>query len=291
MAPTFGIKASQQFAPLADQQQVWRLADDAGFDSIWLFDHFLPMSRTGRSGDILEAWTLLAGLAATTTRIRIGTLVTGNVYRHPGVLAKMAVTVDHLSGGRLEMGIGAGGDDEADRMLGIAPSSARERIERLDEACRVLKLLWTEPVSSFAGKHYQLVDAQADPKPVQRPGPPIWIGSSGERYGLRVVAEHADVWLNSSRAAQDPDELVRLQHLSEVLDRHCADVGRDPAAIRRAVQVALPADDDEILRVTERLLGAGFTDIVLMPIAGGIPQVEQAANLLPKLRDLGPSGS
>jgi F420-dependent oxidoreductase-like protein len=284
---TFGVKASQQLAPLADQRAVWRAAEDGGFDSVWLFDHFLPMSRGARTGDILEAWTLLAALAATTSRIRIGTLVTGNHYRHPGVLAKMAVTVDQVSGGRLEVGLGAGGDPEADRMLGIPDEPARVRIERLDEACRVLDLLWTQPVANFDGAHYRLVDALADPKPVQRPRPPLWIGSSGERYGLRVVAEHADVWLNASRRADDPDELAHLAHLGEVLERHCADVGRDPAAIRRGVQLVLPAADDEILRSVERLLGAGFTDVVLMPAAGGLRQVEQAAGLLPKLRGLG----
>jgi alkanesulfonate monooxygenase SsuD/methylene tetrahydromethanopterin reductase-like flavin-dependent oxidoreductase (luciferase family) len=283
---TFGLKASQQHAPLADQRAVWRLAEDGGFDSIWLFDHFLPMSRTARTGDILEAWTLLAALAQATDRIRIGTLVTGNLYRPPGVLAKMAVTVDHLSGGRLEMGIGAGGDAEADRMLGIAPAPARLRIERLDEACQVLRLLWTEPVASFAGRHYQLVDALADPKPVQPGGPRIWIGSSGERYGLRVVAERADVWLNASMAAADPAELARLTHLSAVLDRHCADVGRDPATIRRAVQVFQPADDDETLRAAERLVDAGFTDVVVAPV-GGLRQAERAVGLLPRLRELG----
>jgi alkanesulfonate monooxygenase SsuD/methylene tetrahydromethanopterin reductase-like flavin-dependent oxidoreductase (luciferase family) len=283
---TFGLKASQQHASLADQQEVWRLADDGGFDSIWLFDHFLPMSRTARTGDIFEAWTLLAAMAQATSRIRIGTLVTGNLYRHPGVLAKMAATVDHISGGRLEMGIGAGGDAEADRMLGIPPESARVRIERLDEACQVLRLLWTSPVAQFAGRYYQLVDAQSDPKPVQRPGPPIWIGSSGERYGLRVVASRADVWLNASMAAGDPDELGRLTHLSSVLDRHCVDVGRDPSAIRRAVQFRQPADASETLRVCERLVGAGFTDIVLMP-TGGLRQVESAVSLLPELRSLG----
>jgi alkanesulfonate monooxygenase SsuD/methylene tetrahydromethanopterin reductase-like flavin-dependent oxidoreductase (luciferase family) len=160
------------------------------------------------------------------------------------------------------------------------------RIERLDEACRVLRLLWTEPEASFDGRHYRLVAARSDPKPVQRPGPPVWIGSSGPRFGLRVVAEHADVWLNASMAAAEPAELARLAELSAVLERHCADVGRDPSTIRRAAQLFLPEDDDQALRGAERLVGAGFTDVVLIP-SGGAARAERAAALLPKLRELG----
>lgn len=279
---TFGLKASQQHSSIENLRQIWRTADDGGFDNLWLFDHFVPMGPT-RAGDIFEAWTLLAAMAEVTRHVRIGSIVTGNVYRHPGVLAKMAVTVDHLSSGRLIMGIGAGGDDYADAMLGIPARPAPERIERLDEACQVLKLLWTEQTATFAGKHYHLEHAESDPKPIQRPHPPIWIGSSGERYGLRVVARHADVWVN---ATMNPD-VAELTRLSQVLDRHCEDVGRDPATIRRATQVVLPADADETMRVAESLVQAGFTDVVFMPFFGGLPLVEATVALLPKLHALG----
>jgi F420-dependent oxidoreductase-like protein len=277
---TFGVKASQQHATIADVRQLWTTVDEAGFDSCWLFDHFVPMGRV-RSGDIFEAWTLLAAMAQLTRRVHLGTVVTGNIYRHPGILAKMAVTVDHVSGGRLVMGIGAGGDEYADRMLGLPAYPARERIERLDEACQALKLLWTQETVTFAGRYYQLNQAVSDPKPVQRPHPPIWIGSSGEQRGLRVVARHADVWMNASLRPDDLDELTRL---SRVLDRHCADVDRDPATVRRAVQFPLPADPDETMRAVERYVRAGFSDILFM---AGLARVEAVATLLPKLRTLG----
>jgi F420-dependent oxidoreductase-like protein len=264
-------------------RQLWTIADEGGFDSCWAFDHFAPMGRV-RTGDIFEAWITLAAMAQATQRVRIGTLVTGNIYRHPGVLAKMAVTVDHLSAGRLTMGIGAGGDDYADTMLGIPSPPVRERIERLDEACQLLKLLWSEEVATFTGKHYHLAQAVCDPKPVQHPRPPIWIGSNGERYGLAVVAKHADVWITASMNPEDVDELTRV---SGVLDRHCEAIGRDPGTIRRAVQFPLPAEPDETTRAVERYVRAGFSDIVFMPFHGGPALVEATATLLPKLRTLG----
>jgi F420-dependent oxidoreductase-like protein len=280
---TLGLKTSQQHSTIDDLREIWTVADEGGFDSCWLFDHFAPMGRV-RKGDIFEAWTLLAAMAQATRRLRVGTIVTGNIYRHPGILAKMATTVDHVSGGRLIMGLGAGGDDYADTMLGLPAYPARERIERLDEACQVLKLLWTEETVTFTGRHYHLEDATSDPKPVQRPRPPIWIGSSGERYGLRVVAEHADVWINASMRWDDVAELTRL---SQVLDRHCEDIGRDPASVRRAVQFPLPGDPEETIRAVERYLRAGFSDLVFMPFEGGLPRVEATAAILPRLRALG----
>jgi F420-dependent oxidoreductase-like protein len=277
---TFGLKASQQRATMDTLRRMWSIADEGGFDSCWAFDHFVPMGRD-RTGDIFEAWTTLAAMAAATRRIRVGTLVTGNIYRHPAILAKMAVTVDHVSAGRLVMGIGAGGDPDADTMLGLPSYPARERLERLDEACQVLQLLWTEETVTFHGKHYHLDGALADPKPVQRPRPPIWIGSSGERYGLRVVARHADVWMNAS---MNPEDVAELTRLSRVLDRHCEEIGRDPVTIRRGVQFPLPAGADETMRAVERYVQAGFSDILFMPIGVGLPEIEATAALLPKLR-------
>lgn len=285
-ALTFGLKLPQQHTSLDTLRRVWTVADEAGFDGAWVFDHFAPMGRV-RTGDVFEAWTLLAAMAQATTRLRMGALVTGNTNRHPAVLAKMASTVDHLSGGRLDMGIGAGGDGYVDTMLGLPRIPARERIQRLDEACEVLTLLWSAPLANYDGTFYQLTDAEHEPKPVQRPRPPIWIGSSGERHGLRVVAKHADVWINANRSGA---EVAELQRLGRVLDRHCADVGRDPADIRRAIQFRLPPEPDDLLRETERYVEAGFTDIILMQYQVGdaaLGSAEAAADVLPKLRGLG----
>src|SRR5262245_8912593 len=203
---------------------VWRIADESGFDHVWNFDHFAAIAGDP-AGDVLEGWTRLGALAEATSRLRIGCMVTGNTYRHPGVLAKMAVTVDHLSNGRLEMGIGAGWAEIEHTTLGLEfGASPGRRIAWLDEACRVMKLLWTEERASFEGQRYRLDGAYGNPKPVQRPWPPLWIGGRGERRTLRVVAEHADVW----NTGDEPEEVARL---SGVLDRHCADVGRDPSEI------------------------------------------------------------
>jgi F420-dependent oxidoreductase-like protein len=284
--PRFGLKPSLQSNSAEALQRTWAIADEGGFDTCWVFDHFAALGPD-RTIDVFEAWTMLAAMAQATRRVRIGTLVTGNSHRHPGMLAKMAVSVDHLSGGRLELGIGAGGDEMVHDMFGLPLGSVRERIEALDEACRILELLWTEPRVSFSGRHYQLDGAVANPKPVQRPRPPLWVASSGERRGLRVVAEHADVWINANPPGEDPAELARL---GGVLDRHCEAIGRDPDTIRRAVQLRLPDDADEALRTVERHVRAGFTEVVLMIFGGGdegVAAAEAAAELLPKLRSLG----
>jgi alkanesulfonate monooxygenase SsuD/methylene tetrahydromethanopterin reductase-like flavin-dependent oxidoreductase (luciferase family) len=199
----------------------------------------------------------------------------------------MAVTVDHLSGGRLEMGLGAGGDVPVDAMLGLPNDPIPTRIDALSEACRLMKLLWVEPTATFDGRHYRLEEAFANPKPVQRPHPPLWMGSSGERRGLRVVAEHADVWIPATMPGEDPAELRRL---SGVLDQHCAEICREPSTIRRAAQVRLPADADEAMRTVEAHLDAGFDDVILMLFDGGaqgLAAAETAVDLLPRLRELG----
>lgn len=282
----FGLKNSLQGNTAEALRRAWAIADDAGFDTCWGYDHFAALGPD-RTVDVFEAWTTLAAMAQATSRVRIGTMVTGNSHRHPGMLAKMAVTVDHLSGGRLEMGIGAGGDEMVHEMFGLPLGPVRERIEALDEACRILELLWTQPRVTFSGRHYRLDGAVANPKPVQRPRPPLWIASSGERFGLRVVAEHADVWINANQPGEDPAELVRL---GGVLDRHCEAIGRDPDTIRRAVQLRLPDEPDEALRTVEHYVRAGFTEVIVMIFGGGdesIAASEATAELLPKLRSLG----
>ncbi|GIM95711.1 LLM class flavin-dependent oxidoreductase [Paractinoplanes toevensis] len=274
---TIGWKASQQHFTIDEYRELWARVDDSGLDSCWVFDHLRPMGRD-RTGDIFEAWTILAAMAQATRRVRLGTLVTGNGYRHPALLAKMASTVDHLAGGRLDVGLGAGGDPEADTMAGLPEVPARTRVDRLDEAAQVLRLLWDTPVAHFDGTHYRLTGAVSDPKPVQRPLP-LWMASNGERRGLRAVARRADAWLTAT-FDDEPGDLVRLM---TILDRNCRDAGRDPATLRRGVQFPLAAQPDDTLRAAERFVAAGFTDLILMPRGAGL---EQAVALLPRLREL-----
>jgi alkanesulfonate monooxygenase SsuD/methylene tetrahydromethanopterin reductase-like flavin-dependent oxidoreductase (luciferase family) len=156
----FGLKLSQH-APIEDYRYAWRVADDAGFEHCWVMDHFATIGGA-EDGDIFEAWTMQAAMAVATRRTRVGCMVTGNTYRHPGELAKMAVTVDHLSGGRLEFGIGAGWAELEHTMFGLELGRPGERLDRLEEACRIVRSLWTEPRTTFAGRYYTITDAVAD---------------------------------------------------------------------------------------------------------------------------------
>lgn len=277
----FGLKLSGQGTTVEELREVWRIADAAGFDHCWNFDHFAALGADPEL-DVLEAWTILAAMAEATARVRIGCMVTGNTYRHPAVLAKMAVTVDHLSGGRLEFGIGAAWAEREHAMLDLEFGTVGRRIDRLDEACRMLKLLWTQGRSDFDGRHYQLSDAIANPKPLQRPHPPIWIGGSGERKTLRVVAEHADVWNAPGGPAAE------VARLSGILDRHCADVGRDPGEIRRSVQFRFEGDAESATRTVQEYVNAGMHDVIFMLMGGRAREhAERAADLLPRLAELG----
>ncbi len=275
-----GLKLSQQVHPIEAQREAWRTADEAGFDHIWPFDHLIALGNDPTKL-IFDGWTILGAVAENTKRTRIGLNVTGNLYRHPGLLAKIAVTVDHLSGGRLEMGMGAAWNEPEFQMYGLPFPSAADRIRMLDEACRVLKALWTEERATFKGRFYQLDAAIAEPKPIQKPHPPIWIGGSGPKRTLRVVAKHADVW---DASAPTPDQ---RHALVKILDEHCAKVGRDPATIRRSHQIRVDEEDDA-LRIGESALRAGFTELLVFPFAGGDLRsgVERAARLLPRLRAL-----
>jgi F420-dependent oxidoreductase-like protein len=226
----FGIKTAQQKTSYEDILRVWLEADSIpSIEHAWAFDHFIPLGPDP-TGPQLEGWTLLGALAARTERLRLGLMVTGNTYRHPAVLAKIGATVDVISHGRLDFGIGAGWNELESNMYGIPLYAPGERIRRLDEACEMIKRLWTEPVANFDGRYYQLKDARCEPKPVQKPYPPFVIGGSGEQLTLRVVAKHANIW-NFVGGSVDT-----FRHKIEVLEGHCAAVGRDPSTIERSIQ-------------------------------------------------------
>jgi F420-dependent oxidoreductase-like protein len=255
---SFGIKTAPQHATYEDIVRVWRAADRTPvFEHAWDFDHFIALGPDP-TAPCLEGWTLLAALAAQTERLRVGVMVTGNTYRHPAVLANMGATVDIISHGRLDFGIGAGWNEPEHTAYGIPLYPAGERLRRLAEACEVIRLLWTEPVASFAGQYYQLREARCEPKPIQRPYPPFVIGGSGERMTLRVAAQYASIW---NFGGGSVDDFLRKMH---VLDEHCAAVGRDPAAVTRSVQLHVDPADLGAARDTLRdFIGAGATHLIL----------------------------
>jgi len=242
---------------VAQHQLLWpelaervQFAETARFDGAWIFDHFTPLYGD-RNGPCLEAWTLLAGLAAITSRIRLGVLVTGITYRHPSVLATEAITVDHISRGRVELGLGAAWHQPEHEELGIPFPPLKERAQRLEEGVQVIRLLMTKDRATFKGRHYQLAGASYHPKPVQRPHPPIWIGASGEQLMLPIVARQADAW----HAFGSEDSMARK---SRLLDQLAENAGRDPKAILRSASLSLSRPWDQVRRRAAQLRAAGF---------------------------------
>lgn len=227
-------------------------AEEAGFDGAWVFDHFKPLYGTG-PGPCLESWTLLAGLAAATTRIRLGVLVTGMTYRHPSVLAAEAVTVDQISGGRLELGLGASWFEREHLELGIPFPRTAERVDRLVEGIEVVRRLMTADGVSFAGDHYRLKRATYRPRPVQRPYPPLWIGASGEQRMLPLVGRVADAW----HCFASGDDYARKW---EIVADAAEKAGRDPDAILRSAQLSLSEPWDAVRKAAagHRANGVGY---------------------------------
>jgi F420-dependent oxidoreductase-like protein len=252
----FALKTAPEKTTWDDMLAMWRAADEIElFESAWSFDHFEPVYGE-RSQPCLEGWTTLAALAQATERIRVGVLVTGTPYRHPAVLANMAAAVDIVSGGRLELGLGAGWHETEARAYGIDLLPVRARMDRFDEACDVIVGLLREPRFSYAGEHFRIDAAYCEPKPVQRPHPPVCIGGSGERRTLRTAARVAQHW---NYLGGPVDEFVRLRG---VLDGHCRALGRDPAEVTTSahlwVDPSAPVDPGALAAEAERYAGAGL---------------------------------
>jgi alkanesulfonate monooxygenase SsuD/methylene tetrahydromethanopterin reductase-like flavin-dependent oxidoreductase (luciferase family) len=226
-----------------------------GFHALWLFDHLYGPGFP--DADAYEGWTLASVLLAKTTRLRVGHLVNCNNFRHPALLAKMATSLDVLSAGRLEFGIGSGSYEIEHQQAGLTWGSARERTERLAEALEIVTRMFSSPRTTFAGKHYTVDDLPNLPGPVQQPRPPVHIGGAGPKLTLPLVARYADVWNVPTYA------LDKLDELSAVLDAECEQIGRDPSEITRSIEAVLvtaPAESlDSAISVGRRRYGGpGF---------------------------------
>jgi len=232
----FAIKTSPQYTTWSDMLDTWRAADQIDlFESAWNFDHFYPINVPDTTGPCMEGWVTLTALAQATSRIRIGCMVNGVVYRHPAVLANMASALDIVSGGRLELGLGAGWNEEECKAYGIRLGSLKERFDRFDEACECIVGLLTQETTTFSGQYFQLTDARNNPAGQQKPHPPICIGGNGPKRTLAAVARWAQHW---NYAGMDVAGFVEKK---AILAEHCDRIGRDAAEIRTSVHVVYDA--------------------------------------------------
>jgi F420-dependent oxidoreductase-like protein len=273
----FGLDITQHQLAWDEIVRRARLAEDAGLDGVWVFDHFKPL-YADPMGPCLEAWTLLAGLARETERVRLGTLVTGMTYRWPSILAAEVITVDHLSGGRVECAVGAAWNEPEHRALGIEFPSVSERMDRLEEGVQVLRKLFTEDDVTFEGKYFRLENATFHPRPIQQPSPPIWIGGTGRRRTLPAVGRYADAWHGW---AEDPAE---YREMSAIVDRAAEDAGRDPGSILRASSLSISEPWDEVRQAYAWMASAGIGYLVISWPGEGEPRVREfLEEILPSL--------
>ncbi|MFN0074643.1 MAG: TIGR03560 family F420-dependent LLM class oxidoreductase [Chloroflexota bacterium] len=277
-SPSFGVQLPQQHRTWTQILDEWKRAEDLGFDTAWNWDHFVPLSGD-TNGLSMEAWTLLAGIAAQTSRIRLGTLVTSTTYRNPAVLAKQVVTVDHISNGRLILGIGAGWHQQEHQHYGIVFPSAKERVDRFEESIAILDALMREDHPTFKGAYYTLNKAPFSPSVVQKPRVPILVGSSGTRM-LRSVARYGDAWHTFG-----PPE--KIAERGALLGRYCQEIGRSPAEIRWSVTLsgdALRSPDRfkqavasyAKIGASEFLLEGGDWDALQRIAEGAIPEIRSS---------------
>jgi len=228
----FGIASGQQLYEWTQLLELWKTADQLGYDSLWVSDHLYAILVPEPSEPTFEGWTTLSALSQQTSRARLGALVNCNGFRNPCLTAKMAATVDHASGGRFILGIGAGWYELEHRSLGFEFKATRERLRALDESCRIIKSMFTQDKTTFHGEHYNAINAVCSPKPIQTPHPPLLIAGQGEKILLRIVAEHADMW-NTQGSPE------RMRHLIEVMRRHGDTLGRDVGEIEKTVAIPL----------------------------------------------------
>jgi len=255
--------------PWAEVASRARLADQLGFTGIWGFDHFQPMYGDG-PGECFEGNTTLAALTGLTDHVRLGLLVTGMTYRHPSVFAAEAITIDHASGGRLDLSYGAAWFDKEHTELGIPFPQLKERVDAFEEAVQIVRGLLTTDAFTFDGKHFQVKDATLLPRPVQQPHPPIWIGASGEKRMMPIAARYADVWHCFGPPSYLTAKSSRLSAMAEA-------AGRDPATIRRAASLSIEADLDGVARLVDEWEAAGFDYLVCMWPSEGQALVERFA--------------
>ncbi len=255
----FGVQVVPQHTTYADILQTMREADDLGFDTGFLFDHFVPI-MSDPNGPCFEGWTLLSAMAAQTKRMRVGLLVTGNTYRNPALVAKMAATVDHVSNGRVILGLGAAWFELEHTAYGIPFYTTGERAKRLGEAVEVIKLLLTQPKSSFNGKYYQLKDALCEPKPVQKPHIPLLIGGVGPKRIQPLAAKHADIW--HFFPSKDED----VKPMCQKFDALCQQAGRDPGQVEKSMSLRaqhLTGSTEEVRGRVQSFVDAGVRHVIV----------------------------
>jgi alkanesulfonate monooxygenase SsuD/methylene tetrahydromethanopterin reductase-like flavin-dependent oxidoreductase (luciferase family) len=291
----FGVVVLQDF-PFQELVELWQKFESLGFDSTWVADHFVNYAHP--DSPWLDGWSALAGLAGHTSKIRIGTLVTSIPFRHPAILARQAMTVDHISNGRLEIGIGAGAPGSVDpsyAMTGIEDWSFKERAERLKEQVEIVDTLLRNIKSSYEGKYYKLKDAIMAPGPVQKPRPPLVVAAH-VKASLRVAAEYADTWVSYGADFGSPIELVvdKTNKRIAYLDKYCEKIGRDPGSIRKSLLLfgaeanTAFASEEMFTEIVERYTTLGITEFVFFyPFFAPdqIPMFEKIAEeTIPKLR-------
>jgi F420-dependent oxidoreductase-like protein len=291
--PIFGVFIPQgwkmELAGIDGAENKWNKAveiavkaEELGFDSIWVYDHFHNVPAPAHEA-VFECWTTMAAISQRTSRIRLGQMVGCNSYRNPGLLAKITSTIDVISGGRLDWGIGAGWYENEYRGYGFDFKKPSDRIGMLKETVEIVKSMWSNAETTYDGKYYKLERANCDPKPLQKPLPPVWIGGGGEKVTLRVVAEHADV----SNFGSSVDEFIRKR---EILKGHCAAIGRDEDTIRKTIssEVFIRETEKEILEAGSKSLWGDSAESWRSKALVGTP--EQVSEKIQRYLDAGCTG-